>query len=643
MASSLFTALSSLQAHQGWIDVIGNNLANASTPGFKSSRASFANLFTQNLRPATAATGNLGGRNPVQIGAGVSLAAITRNFDQGSLAETGRTFDMSIRGQGFFVLNNGQGNVYTRVGTFGLDGGKNLVDLRTGFRVVGANGAPVNLDLDGIFPPRATTALELSGNLPREVGGPLAEILTGASGLVHGSPAQLTGNQAGPFTLPAGETFSMTLTPNGGAPLAVSILGTGAAVTSADIAAAIDALEGLSATVDPNGFLQVATERTGAAVTLRIQAGPVGNDLASLAGLSTALVSGSEAPAGPTTTLNDLPGNVVKYQLGDVIEISGVDTDGAPVNASFVYGVDGTTVDSFVAFLGGLYTDAQVSIDAQGRLLLEAGTPGEASLALTLSDGSGQAGRTDWPAYSLSVTTNGTGPDRVVTSTEVYDSAGVARQLTLTYERQADGSWSILPALDPAAGQVLSGPITGLRFDDQGRPTGLGAVASSVLVRFAGQSGSQQLKLDLGSDGQFDGLTQLGGQASAYVAAQNGFGSGDLANVSVGLDGEINGIYSNGQMRSLGSVGVANFSNPGGLRDAGNNLWAHSANSGDPVLGRAGAGGAGDVIGGAIENSNVDTASQFVHLIEAQRGYQASARIISVQNDILAETLNLIR
>lgn len=642
MASSLFTALSSLQAHQSWIDVIGNNLANASTPGYKSSRATFSNLFTQNLRGATAPTGARGGRNPVQIGAGVSLAAVARSFDQGALAQTGRTFDLSIRGQGFFVLNNGQGNFYTRVGTFGLDGAQNLVDLRTGYRVVGADGAPVNLDLDGIFPPRATTQLTFAGNLPKVVGGPLAEVLTGAGGLVHGAPASLTGDQTGPFVLAAGETYSMTITPDGGAPQIVSLLGTGAAVTVADIAAAVDALQGLSATVDSNGFLVVATDRTGANVTLKIDAGPSGNDLAALTGLSTSLVSGSQAPLGSTTTLNDLPGNLVKYQNGDVIEISGVDTDGSPVNANFTYGVDGTTVDSFIAFLDGLYADAAVTVDAAGRIVLEAQTPGEASLALTISDGTGQVGRTDWPAYSLSVTTEGTGPDQVVTSTEVYDAAGVAHQLTLTYERQADGTWTILPTLDPSTGTVLSQPITGLRFEDNGAPTGLGSVSRTVEVRFQGQTGSQQLELDLGSDGGFSGLTQLGSPASAFVARQDGFGRGELANINVELDGDISGIYTNGQVRSLGSVGVAFFSNPAGLRDAGDNLWAHSTNSGDPVLRRAGIGGTGEVIGGAIENSNVDTATQFVNLIEAQRGYQASARIISVQNDILAETVNLL-
>lgn len=642
MASSLFTALTSLQAHQGWIDVIGNNLANASTPGFKSSRVSFANLFAQTYGHASAPTGNRGGRNPIQVGAGVGLSAIARSFDQGALAQTGRTFDLSLRGRGFFALQGAQGPLFTRVGTFGLDGAQNLVDLRTGMRVLNPSGVPVSLDLEGIFPPNATRNIELAGNLPKEVNGPLAEVLTGASGLAHGVPATLTGNQTGPFTLTAGETYSMTVSVGGGAPQLVSFLGTGADITVADVAAAVDALEGVSASVDGSGSLSIVSDRTGQAASLRVNPGS-SNDLATLVGVPTQLVLGSEGSVGPTTTLNDLPGNRIKYATGDVIEISGVDTDGTPVNASFTYGVDGTTVDDFVAFLGNLYSDARVSLDAEGRILLEAQTPGDASLALTISDATGQAGATNWADYALTVTTNGTGPDRVLSSTEVYDSAGVAHQLTLEFERQADGSWTIIPSLDPAAGTLLSGPITGVRFDDQGRPQGLGPISKSIEVRFQGQVGTQTMQLDLGTDGQLDGLTQFGGAATLFVSRQDGYGRGELSSLGVGLDGEISGFYSNGQTRSLGAVGVVFFSNPEGLRDAGDNLWAHSANSGDPVFGRGGVAGAGDVIGGAIESSNVDTASQFVNLIEAQRGYQASARIVSVQNEILAETVNLLR
>ena len=96
MTSALYSALSGLQAHENWIGVIGNNLANASTSGFKSSRATFADQFSQTLRFASLPTGTTGGRNPVQIGLGVTLADIGRDMSQGALTSTGRVFDLAL-------------------------------------------------------------------------------------------------------------------------------------------------------------------------------------------------------------------------------------------------------------------------------------------------------------------------------------------------------------------------------------------------------------------------------------------------------------------------------------------------------------------------------------------------------------------
>ena len=89
-------------------------------------------------------------------------------------------------------------------------------------------------------------------------------------------------------------------------------------------------------------------------------------------------------------------------------------------------------------------------------------------------------------------------------------------------------------------------------------------------------------------------------------------------------------------------VGIATFSNPQGLSQVGDNFFVVTPNSGQVQLSSGLAGGAGRVAGGALENSNVDTAEQFVHLIEAQRGFQANARVISTQDEVLAETVNLI-
>ena len=157
MASSLFTALSGLKAHEDWLTVIGNNISNTNTPGFKSSRATFSDLFSQTLRFASLPSGNLGGRNPVQVGGGVQLAEIGRDFGQGALNNTGRTFDLALNGKGFFVVSDGVRNLYTRVGTFGLDGNSRVVDQRTGFLVQDPTGSAITIDTNEVLPPQSTS------------------------------------------------------------------------------------------------------------------------------------------------------------------------------------------------------------------------------------------------------------------------------------------------------------------------------------------------------------------------------------------------------------------------------------------------------------------------------------------------------
>jgi flagellar hook protein FlgE len=115
-----------------------------------------------------------------------------------------------------------------------------------------------------------------------------------------------------------------------------------------------------------------------------------------------------------------------------------------------------------------------------------------------------------------------------------------------------------------------------------------------------------------------------------------------LANLQVHANGDIEGYYTNGQVATLATVGVALFANDNGLQDAGGGLWLASANSGTATLGNAQSGNAATIMGGALENSNVDTAEEFVRLIEAQRGFQANARIITTQDELLAEAVNLI-
>ena len=644
MTGSLFSALSGLKANQSWIDVIGNNLANVNTPGFKSSGATFADHFSRNIQFASAPSANQGGRNPIQIGQGVRLADTPRNFAQGSLTSTGRAFDIALQGNGFFAVSNGIANLYTRVGSFGLDALSNLVDVRTGYRVLDPAGQPIAVDTTSLLAPRATSSAKIAGNLPKEVTGPLREQLASNAVFAHGFPAEVTGTATGPFAIPTGQTWSLQVTVGGGTTQTASVTSTTGTVGAAQVANAIDALDDVSATVDGSGRVVVTTDRTGEDVTLKIGAGPSGADLAGAAGLSTTLVSGSESPITPSTTLNDLPGNVVDYVAGDRIRISGVDFDGTPISAEFVYGAanDGETIDDFVAFVDALYAGATASVDASGKLMLESDATGETGLQLAIADDAAAAGETQWAVYAMSTETQGTPADQVSTAMEVYDQAGVAHVLTLDFARQEDGTWTLTPQLEATDGTVLSAPITGIEFADDGTPIGFGGLDATVTLGFTGQLAAQDVELDLGADGALDGLTQLGASGEVIVREQDGYGTGELSSLSVDVDGAIVGLYTNGQSQELGAVGVATFTNPDGLEHVGENFFRQSLNSGTPSLGEGISGSAGRVIGGSLENSNVDTAEQFVRLIEAQRGFQANARVITATNEVLRDMVNLI-
>jgi flagellar hook protein FlgE len=644
MTSSLSSALSGLQAHQDWIDLIGNNLANSNTPGYKTGSARFSDQYNQTLRYASGPSTGLGGVNPMQVGSGVRLADIGRNFSQGALSSTGRPLDVALDGQGFFMLSNGSRVLFTRVGTFGLDSSRNLVDERSGFKVLNRAGAPLQVDTEAAYAPTATSRVAIAGNLPAEVKGPLAEILTGTSGLVDGDAPMITGTNTGPFAIPVGQNWTMSVIVSGGVSQTVTIPGAAGGVTAATIAAAIDAIDGATGAVNGSGQVVVGTERTGESASIKIVPGAAGFDLANALGVSTTLVQGTQSAVTPTTTLQDLPGNVTPYANGDTIRIVGVDADGTAINTVFTYGAanDGTTVNDFVTYLDGLYTNATVTLDAQGRIKVTADQPGESDLALSISDASTSTGKTQWQIYATATTQQGTKPDSVATTAEVYDPAGVAHAITFTFERQADGTWTATPSMAANEGVVIAQPITGIQFANDGTPIGLSGLDTDVTVQFAGSNQTQTFELDMGASDSFQGINQYGGAGDLVVREQDGNAAGVLDTIAVDSGGSLIGTYSNGKTRSLGEMGIATFANADGLNQVSDTAYTMSANSGPANVTAGGIGKAGRVVGGSLEGSNVDTAEQFVHLIEAQRGFQANSRVITAQDEVLRDLVNLV-
>lgn len=174
MMRSLYAGVSALRSHQLRMDVIGNNIANVNTIGYKASTVTFKELLSQTLRPASAPTAQLGGTNPVQVGTGVDLGAVTVVHTPGSHQATGVNSDVAVDGNGFFIVTDGTKNYYTRAGVFDFDRDGTLVSLVTGMKVLGYNLAdpggvqqlaPIVIPPDLSLPPVVTTELKVSGNL----------------------------------------------------------------------------------------------------------------------------------------------------------------------------------------------------------------------------------------------------------------------------------------------------------------------------------------------------------------------------------------------------------------------------------------------------------------------------------------------
>lgn len=176
MLRSLFSGISGLRSHQTMLDVTGNNIANVNTTGFKSSRVVFQDTLSQVVANAGGAQDGVGGTNPAQVGLGVRVAGVATSFTQGASQTTGRSTDMMIQGDGFFVVRKGAESFYTRAGSFDFDATGQMVLPGEGALVQGwaaVNGViDTNSALTDLRVPAGTTmgavpstAADLRGNL----------------------------------------------------------------------------------------------------------------------------------------------------------------------------------------------------------------------------------------------------------------------------------------------------------------------------------------------------------------------------------------------------------------------------------------------------------------------------------------------
>jgi len=207
-----------------------------------------------------------------------------------------------------------------------------------------------------------------------------------------------------------------------------------------------------------------------------------------------------------------------------------------------------------------------------------------------------------------------------------FDSLGNPISVPVTFTRNTDTGWGW-------SGGGGSGTLT---FDATGHlPANTTGTVSIVGV---GGAATNNATID------FSNLTMLSATSSATVASQNGLNAGTMTDVSISpIDGMINLLYSNGLTEQVGQIAIARFSNPEGLVASGHTMFQTGVNAGMPQVGAANSGGRGVIASGYLEGSNVDMAQEFTNMILAQRGFQASSKVITTSDEIIQDLVNLKR
>jgi flagellar hook protein FlgE len=227
----------------------------------------------------------------------------------------------------------------------------------------------------------------------------------------------------------------------------------------------------------------------------------------------------------------------------------------------------------------------------------------------------------------------------------VYDSLGIPLNVRVTVVQESRNSSSTTYRWfadssdnDPASGAGIAVGTGLIRFDGSGNVVDV--TNSTVSIDRRSVSSVSPLDFDL----DFGNLSGLSTSRSTLSAArQDGSAAGTLTSFIIGGDGTIRGVFSNGVTRDLGQIRLAQFANPAGLEQRGQNLFAAGVNSGLPIEGNPGERGTGSIVSGANELSNTDIGANLVDLITASTQYRGNARVITAAQQLLDELMNLRR
>ncbi|MCL4456265.1 MAG: flagellar hook-basal body complex protein [Nitrospirae bacterium] len=660
MLTSLFSAVSGLNANGQALSVIGDNIANANTVGFKGSRAAFGDILSQSL----------GGTSALQVGRGVLVSSITPLFSQGTFESSSNPLDLAIDGDGFFILHDVSGaEFYTRAGLFTLDKDGNIVnpdafELQGKILQGSQSGQVATINVSSLnSPPNLSSEVDISTNLNSSTtvhdptldtfvvtssnqtifftdSGGANKTATLATGTYTGSQlatevdTKLTAASTDTYTVDYGTTTANKFT-----------------ITSSN--AAFD-LQVENASFTAERLLGFTTENDAAGVTKTSDYTVLGDSTS--ANVFTVTASNNKLRFAVGSTNYDVTitaGSYTANELAKLIE-DGMETAYAPgdfyvyydqVNRKFTIDNDtGSTV--VLEFDASTNTTIEQLIGFNAvEISLATGSTATSSYAAVGFDPTDAADTSD---FSTSIT--------------VYDSLGNSHLTTVYFRKTKENetlindtartgnTWhwhSVIQASDSTTGQIAVGGQGYLEFDTEGKL--VADIQEYNDFDFSGGvTQSQSIAFDFGTSTEeggsgLTGSTQFGSANSVTFQVQDGYSSGSLKSLSVGKDGIITGTFTNGQTQDIAQVYLARFTSPTGLSKQGKNIYSESAKSGSPIIGAANTSGRGNILASSLETSNVDLAEEFVRLIAAQRGFQANTRAVTTTDDLLSELMSIKR
>ncbi|GKT23784.1 flagellar hook protein FlgE [Acidovorax sp. SUPP3334] len=233
------------------------------------------------------------------------------------------------------------------------------------------------------------------------------------------------------------------------------------------------------------------------------------------------------------------------------------------------------------------------------------------------------------------------------TSINVYDSQGVAKPVSLYFQKNGANTWDVYDQLDDATATppVTATPVGQITFDNNGKITAPAATPPAtgfqMPLTISPTPPNPNNLTNYTVEVKLDGVTQFGTKFAVSDLSQDGYTAGELTGINIENNGMVMTRYSNGVTRAEGQLALASFRNTQGLASIGNNNWSETFESGQAVMGSPTDGKFGALRSGALEDSNVDLTAELVNMMTAQRAYQANAQTIKTQDQVMSTLVNL--